>query len=56
MSLDLETYTELIGFRKDDDGLSPIMPRWYKCPECGGGPVTDHGGSVYICSDCRWQL
>lgn len=55
MSLDLETYTALHGFRLSGSEFFPIKMKWYKCPECGGGPVTDHGGSVYICSDCRWQ-
>lgn len=55
MSLDLETYTELIAFRFDGDELTPMMPQWYKCPECGGGPVTNYGGNLYICQDCEYQ-
>lgn len=54
--LNLETYTTFHGFRFDGVELFPIKMKWYRCPECDGGPVTNHGGGLYICSDCRYQI
>lgn len=51
-----ETERQLVGFHFDGDELTPWTMGWYVCPECEEGHVTDHGGGVYICGNCRWQL
>lgn len=55
MTLDLETRQTLFGFVKGEDGLTPIAPSFYLCPECEEGDVTHYGGGLYICGKCDFQ-
>lgn len=53
--LNLDSEVELFGFAITPDGLEIIAGRFYVCPDCGDGHVTNHGGGVYMCGNCEYQ-
>lgn len=54
-NLNLDTESVLFRVRITPDGLNFLGGRFYVCPECGEGHVTDHGGNVYLCGVCDYQ-
>lgn len=53
--LNLDTESVLFGVKVTADGLDFVGGRFYVCPECGEGHVTDYGGGTYLCGKCDYQ-